>query len=81
MNEELPALKSEASAIAADAEHAFGPLNREPLNWKRQADQWSVAQCFEHLIKINAAYCPQLWRIEEGAYAPSWRDHVPTGTI
>ena len=77
MNEELPALTSEASAIAADADHVFGPLSREQLNWKRQADQWSVAQCFEHLIKINTAYFPQFRRIEDGAYAPSWRDRVP----
>ena len=77
MNEELPALTSEASAIAADAEHAFGPLSREQLNWKRQGDQWSVAQCFEHLITINAAYFPQFRRIEDGACAPSWRNRVP----
>jgi len=77
VNEQLPALTSEAGAIAADAEHVFGPLSREQLNWKRQADQWSVAQCFDHLIKINTAYFPQLRRIEDGAYAPSWRDRVP----
>jgi hypothetical protein len=77
VNEELPALTSEAGAIAADAERTFGALSAEQLNWKPQAGQWSVAQCFEHLIKINAAYFPQLRRIEEGAYAPSWRDHVP----
>jgi hypothetical protein len=77
VNEELPALQSEASAIAADAGRTFGPLSPEQLNWKRQAGQWSVAQCFEHLIKINAAYFPQLRRIEDGAYAPSWRDHAP----
>jgi hypothetical protein len=77
VNEEFPPLKAEASAIAADAERTFGALSPEQLNWKPQADQWSVAQCFEHLIKINAAYFPQLRRIEEGAYASSWRDHVP----
>jgi len=77
VNEELPALTSEAGAIAADFERVFGPLSREQLNWKRQADQWSVAQCFEHLIKINTAYFPQFRLIEEGADAPSWRDRAP----
>jgi DinB superfamily len=62
---------------AADAERTFGQLNREQLNWKRGAGQWSVAQCFEHLIKIDCAYSPQLRLIELGAYTPTWRDHVP----
>jgi hypothetical protein len=77
VNEELPALMAEASAIAADAARTFGGLNRDELNWATQAGQWSVAQCFEHLIKINELYFPQLQSIEEGKYAPSWRDRVP----
>jgi hypothetical protein len=77
MNQELPALIADANAIAADAERTFGQLTREQLNWKPGADQWSVAQCFEHLITINRAYTPQLRLIEQGAYAPTWRDHVP----
>ena len=55
MSPELPSLIAEANAIAADAQRTFGPLNREQLNWRDRAGQWSVAQCFEHLIKINDA--------------------------
>jgi hypothetical protein len=77
MNKELPAVIADANAIAADAERTFGRLNREQLNWKPRADQWSVAQCFEHLIKINSAYFPQLRLIEQDAYASTWRDYVP----
>jgi len=77
MNQELPALIAAANAIAADAERTFGHLDGEQLNWKPRADQWSVAQCFEHLIKINSAYAPQFRLIEQGAYAPTWRAHVP----
>ena len=77
MNPELPALITEATAIAADAESAFARLTRDQLNWKPAADEWSVAQCFDHLIKINSTYFPQWRRIEEGAYRPTWRDRVP----
>jgi hypothetical protein len=76
MSPELPSLIAEANAIAADAQRTFGPLNREQLNWRDRAGQWSVAQCFEHLIKINDAYAPQWRLIEQGAYAPTWRDRV-----
>jgi hypothetical protein len=74
---EIPALIDEANAIAADAERGFARLTRDELNWKPGADKWSVAQCFEHLIKINSAYFPQWRRIEQGAYTPTWRDRVP----
>jgi DinB superfamily len=77
MKQELPALIADARAIAADAERTFGPLNGTQLNWKRRVDEWSVAQCLEHLIKIDAAYFPQFRLIEQGAYAPTWRDHAP----
>jgi hypothetical protein len=77
VNEDLPTLIAEANAIANDAERTFGTLNPEQLNWKRHPDQWSVAQCFEHLIKIDALYFPQLRRIAQGTYASSWRDRVP----
>jgi hypothetical protein len=77
MNPELPALIADAKAIAAEAQRTFGPLNREQLNWRDRAGQWSVAQCFEHLIKIDDAYAPQWRLIEQGAYAPTWRDRVP----
>ena len=77
MNRELPALIAGARAIAADAERTFGPLNGDQLNWKRRADEWSVAQCLEHLIKIDAAYFPQFRLIEQGAYTSTWRDHAP----
>lgn len=77
MSLELPALIADANAIAAEAQGTFGPLTRDQLNWREGAGQWSVAQCFEHLIKINDAYAPQWRLIEQGAYAPTWRDRVP----
>lgn len=77
MNESLPELVAEARAIAAEAEGSFGALRGEQLNWKPAADAWSVAQCFDHLIRINSAYFPQLHRIQTGGYVPTWRDRVP----
>jgi hypothetical protein len=77
MNKALPELMAEARAISVEAERTFGFLTAEQLNWKRGDDQWSVAQCFEHLIKINTAYVPQWRQIEQGSYARTWRDRVP----
>jgi hypothetical protein len=76
MHQDLPGLMAEASAIAADAERIFGSLTPPQLNWKPDASRWSVAQCFEHLIKINAEYFPQFRRIEDGKYERTWRDRA-----
>jgi DinB superfamily len=76
-NEELPGLIAEATAIATDAERTFGRLSYEQLNWKRRPEEWSVAQCFDHLVKIDSTYFPQFRQIEQGQYSPTWRDRVP----
>jgi len=49
----LPEILTEAESIALDAQSTFGHLNAEQINWKPSADQWSVAQCLEHLIATN----------------------------
>ena len=49
----LPQIFDEAETIARDAQSTFGHLNAEQINWKPSADQWSVAQCLDHLIATN----------------------------
>jgi hypothetical protein len=39
--------------VARDAEAVFGHLNAVQLNWKPAVAQWSVAQCFDHLLNAN----------------------------
>lgn len=49
----LPQILEEADAIIRDAQSTFGRLSATQLNWKPSADQWSVAQCLQHLIATN----------------------------
>jgi len=77
MNEELPKLIDEANAIADDAQKSFGQLNAQQLNWRPSANQWSVAQCLEHLIVINSTYFPILEGIERDRYKPSIQQRLP----
>jgi hypothetical protein len=39
--------------VARDAEAVFGRLNASQLNWKPDVAQWSIAQCFDHLLNAN----------------------------
>lgn len=77
MNESVPELVAEARSVAAEAERRFGALTAGQLNWKSAPEAWSVAQCFDHLIRINSAYFPQLHRIQTGGYTSTWRDRAP----
>ena len=44
-------LVEEFSAMARDTEMVFGRYDATQLNWQPQAGRWSVAQCFDHLLK------------------------------
>jgi hypothetical protein len=60
------AVVEELSGIASEAREAFGRLSAGQLNWKPSAEQWSVGQCLEHLIKTNESFFPVLEAIAKG---------------
>jgi hypothetical protein len=41
------------SELVRDTEATFGRLDARQLNWRRDAQQWSVGQCFDHLFTAN----------------------------
>jgi hypothetical protein len=65
-NGELGAQLEGLKAIAEDARKTFGGLSAAQLNWKPGAEQWSVGQCFEHLIKTNRSFIPTLEQLARG---------------
>jgi hypothetical protein len=78
MNEELNNLISELEDISANARNTFGKFSAAQINWQPNAESWSVGQCFEHLIKINAAYFPELESIIKGEKKQSfWETYSP----
>jgi hypothetical protein len=62
----LSDILSEAAAISQRAQAVFGQLNVEQINWKPNAESWSVGQCFDHLITANREYFPQIDQIIRG---------------
>ncbi len=57
---------SEAHRLALDVESAFGSLNQEQLNWKPNAQSWSIGQCIDHLITTNTKFYPQIDELVAG---------------
>ena len=45
--------RAELTAIARDAQSAFGALDERQLNWRPDASRWSVAQCLDHLLNAD----------------------------
>jgi hypothetical protein len=45
-------------AVSADVDATFGRLDAGRLNWKPDATQWRVAQCFDHLLTANTRWLP-----------------------
>jgi hypothetical protein len=75
MNDELENLTSELEKISADARATFGRLSGEQINWKPSADGWSVGQCFEHLVKTNRLFFPELEKIASGTRKNSFLEN------
>ena len=75
---------SNTSQVIAEAEHvrraanaAFGALSSEQINWKPSPNEWSIAQCLEHLILLNTSYFPRIEKILAGERRSSLWERAP----
>jgi len=68
---ELGLLLEELAAVGREAREVFGPLSAAQLNWKPSAEQWSVGQCFDHLVVTNSTFFPVMERVAAGTFRSS----------
>ena len=54
----IPEITAEIKIVIATAKTDFAHLSYEQLNWKPNADSWSVGQCLHHLVQSADAYKP-----------------------
>jgi hypothetical protein len=47
---DLSTLLAEGRLVADETRRAFGQLSAEQINWKPGEGEWSIGQCFDHLI-------------------------------
>ncbi|MBD0371011.1 MAG: DinB family protein [Pyrinomonadaceae bacterium] len=73
----LSGLITEAGKIRDEAGATFGSLSPAQLNWKRSAEEWSVGQCFDHLILTNRPYFPLFEKIIAGEHRRTLWERVP----
>ena len=65
---EVDGLVKELQAVADDARQVFGGLSAAQLNWKPSEQQWSVGQCFDHLVVTNRSFFPVMERVAAGTF-------------
>jgi hypothetical protein len=80
MNGEIAEFISDLRQISADAKNVFGGLSGEQINWKPNAESWSVGQCFEHLIITNSLYFPNIQKVADGAHRNNIFSKIPFST-
>ena len=54
----IPEITNEVEKVIAKARTDFSHLTYEQLNWKPNANDWSVGQCLDHLAQSASVYEP-----------------------
>jgi len=62
---DLSTVLSEGRLVAAETGRAFGQLSAEQINWKPSKEEWSIGQCFDHLIISNRPFLTIIEEIRE----------------
>ena len=63
---DLSQVLAEGRLVAEETTRAFGRLSAEQINWKPRENEWSIGQCFDHLIISNHPYFPIIEDIRQG---------------
>ena len=74
---DLTTVLAEASLVADETKRVFGHLSGEQLNWKPGPEEWSVGQCFDHVVISNRPYQPIFEEILAGRRRRRFRERVP----
>ncbi|MFN8485066.1 MAG: DinB family protein [Anaerolineae bacterium] len=74
---DLNALMGEARRIAADVNTQYGALSVEQLNWKPNAEAWSIGQNLDHIVTANATYFATLADVAAGRKVAHGWERVP----
>ena len=73
----LTDVRRELEGASRDARTTFGALDHRQLNWRPDAGQWSVAQCFEHMATVNNLVLRRVDEAINPSIAPSVWQRLP----
>ena len=62
---------------AEEVRATYGELTAQELNWKPDANAWSIAQCLDHLLTANATYFPTFEAVVHGRKTTTFWERLP----
>lgn len=74
---DLSTVVAEGRLVADETRRVFGQLSTEQLNWKPSEGEWSIGQCFDHLVISNRPYLTIIEEIQEGKRRRGAWERVP----
>lgn len=80
MSDEINNLIANVKIISDEVRETFGNLSVEQLNWKPNEKEWSVGQCFDHLITTNDLYIDKIQPVADGTHRNNWFSMIPFST-
>ena len=75
MDSKIAQFQKELNQLTIDYHELFAELSSEALNWKPNAQTWSIGQIIDHIIKTNESYFPIFEGLQKGTYQASWVRH------
>jgi hypothetical protein len=73
----LSTVLAEAALVGDETKRLFSRLSGEQVNWKPRAGEWSIGQCFDHLLISNRPYVPIFEEILAGRRRPRLWERMP----
>jgi hypothetical protein len=77
LDRDLSTVLTEGRLVAVEADRTFGRLSARQVNWKPSEAEWSIGQCFDHLVISNRAYVPIIEAIVQGRKRTTIRERMP----
>ncbi len=74
---DLTSVLAEGRLVADETMRVFGYLSAEQINWKPGRDEWSIGQCFDHLIIANRPFVTIVEEICQGRRRRRAWERVP----
>lgn len=74
---DLSTVLSEGRLVADETKRAFGTLSARQINWRPSEGEWSIGQCFDHLIISNRPFFPIIEEILRGEKRARLRERIP----
>jgi hypothetical protein len=73
----LSTVLAEGRLVADETRRVFGQLSAEQINWKPSEGEWSIGQCFDHLVISNRPFFQIVGEILEGRQRPRGWERMP----